>query len=1409
MLTTGESTIDGLFKSSQTIDSKHNIIAEWNHNSYVPVTHIGSYPIDIRADGNDPVYAESFNIDQVIGGWDNGGHFYTVNYYGKTNAVTGATYNIPSAGYVTYNSTGHTFEVGQLVQITGASIAGFNGTYQITGVGIDTFAVINYTTGSPTFTSGSAMVVTEPIEDDSRKKLTPIRDIILPERPDPGIVYPFITKSMQTRTLLEDSYDAKAYNILQASNRLYPVNESMGSKYWISSRYCKPNSVRNISWEYVGISDSNGTMKGNNVFTRYESDIRTNKIVVKTQTINGYARDFTIEVLLSGETSWTVAYQTTNSTAMKDGILRLTRKYVAGSWQWIVAAGVEEEGAITSLLKSNTSGYQSIKGIRFSVQELAGSDDLPKENGTLDVIELSPRMVIDLSGYTSSFNLDSSIGDNTLGLPVGSIVTGNGKIELFNEDNLISNKNVLSIVDGMLKPNVKITFLSEITHESTTKYIPLGVMYTDAWTENSDFIVSASLEDGSKFLRDKQSPDVLLGSVDGIKVSAIIKILLDNAGFTRYSFVKTAETEQYINEDTKVDFFWSKKEFTVMEILNNIAKSAQLSMFFDQYGYLVVMTKEAASQKNDQFDYMLVGDYKNINQITDPEYYTIYGEYISNISNFEDDIIPPITSGEVQYSTLGIPKTSLQILESAYKAGSDFDPRVNIAEESAKIIDSGYSEVSLNKNLVYAPQQIWSPTSQEKSQNDAILAAGVVIKDISLPRPIDVFPESVDGANKNDAIRAAYASLTESEKSGCQIVVAQNDLISYFSGKYNGYVYIDTELIKFNGIVYMVSRPGSSVEIKIYFSENELSSDVALYPSGSSFSPYALLVDIQLSSISDPNTFDETSEYSFSCVGDGRGFNNTKVSRHYCGSIEQNGWTSFSSKLFSAVSGQVQNYGQSLRIITDSKVPDLFDITKNISAYGGYAVLSGAPTNKESDSTNLSNEVQSSDINIKDVGQQFIFGFKKDAGFVPSRIGTRMNILQPKDSPQTISKIGGIAFNLSNDNAATTGYFLEVSTVSETAKPSDYKLDNVKLYKVYNSGGTIVPEVLKTAWYPGATIIAENERVIQNSEYLIDADEKTSGAVFSLEVAIADNRKDFTVYINGKQAITAHDPSPLTSTNNVAVFGRDDSNAVYDYFYAVATPNGVYPSVQETKSVDKEIYMNALSIGQNRGIFSPFIKNVISSSIPISYDDFGNTVREVKYIETRYNDPAFISKLLELSKVSPSYFIKDFRSTSWGASFWVYNASGKTVYLGSSGDNPFPISISGIILRKTGSGSISIGEYLESIDSDSLYNDKLEINRKLYGDQPLTISGEYINNYAEATRLAEWIAKHASTEKIEITASIFPNPLLQIGDKVKVFYKSRGYCNSAIGDKTYVLSQIGYNVDESGIEMNVRLREMV
>ncbi len=1369
MLTTGNSAIDNLFKSAKTISSSHKVIAEWNHNAYTEIDAVGSYSLDIRADGNDETYSKTFNSSQTSGGWDNGGHYYTLNTAGSSNFV----------------------------------------------------------------------------EDKNRKALTSIKEIVKPERPDPGIIHPVVIPSTSNRTLIDDSTDLRVYNILQSDNRIYPVSESQGSKYWTSVRKCKPNSTVSpaIDWETIGVSDSSGRMGGNNVFVHYKSDIRTNKIVVKTQTINGYARDFTVEVLPSGSTTWTSIYQTTNSTTMSDGILRLTRKYVDGSWQWVVAAGVEEEGALTSLLKSSSTGYQMIRGIRFSVQELADvATNNPKQNGTLDILEVSPRLVVDFTGYTTSLSVNSNLGDSVLGLPVGSIVSATGDVKLFNDDNLISNKNNLSILQNLLKPNVKFTILNVTQYNSDpvtgiidsgdsasvsdetidggdsdsvqietlnngyssdgliTKYIPIKVMYAESWDEATDWNVNVGLEDFTKFLRDTPAPDILMGALDGIRVSAIIKMLLDNAGFTRFSFNKTGETSKYNHEDTRLDFFYSYKEQSVAEVLDAIARSAQLSMYFDNYGILTAFTKEAVMQKTSSWDYTLVGDYKNITE-EDEEYSHINGNYSSNIESFEDTVLPPITAGEVAYSSLGIPKQSTYLLDT--NPSSLENPYAGVSTDTKKLIDAGYSEVSINRNLSYIPQQLWSPNAQESNDKNSILSAGVIVKDIESSRPKTILDsDTFTAENKNEAIRAAYTSMTSLEKTSSHIIIAENDLAVSFKNRFSGYVLVDSELIKYYGLIYNVTKPGYASERKIYFSEIEVNGDIASAPSGSSFVPYALLVYMDMEVLSYPTSFPAT-EYVFYCKEDGRGYENTSISKHYCGVLDNNGWSNFSSKLYASSTGQTANIGQSFKLMVDTGIPDLADINNKSYGYGGYAKLIG-PTSLKGSA--VSDDIKNSEINISDFGQQHITGFKKAIDHYPTRIGTRMAIVKNAEENESMSSIAGIGFFLSTTSAATTGYFVEVSTVGENYEPMNPTEDNLKFYRVDVSGGNVVPTLIGSAWFKDASPIASDTALRYASDYISKGDD-LARSVFSIEVSISDNQKDFTVYVNGMKAITAHDPSPLARTSNVGVFVRDDSNAVFDYFYSVSTPNGVYPTISNSAtSADLALYSNPLDVSRQRGIFSPFIKQIVGSETPIYYDDFGNTAREAKFIEVRYTEPAFASVLIELSKVSPDYFIKDFKSSPWGASFWIYNTARTVVSIGQGSD--FPISISGIVLKKISAGNVSIGDYLEYTDDDSV-NDVLEVNRRLYGENSINVSSEFLNNFEEAQNLASWIAKYASKEKVQINASIFPNPLLQIGDKVKVFYKSRGYCESAIGDKTYVLSELQYDVSDTGIQMNVSLREML
>lgn len=1415
MLTSGYSSIDDSFKKNNTISSTHKVIAEWNQNAYKKIDYIGTYPLYLNPGSTSPEQPEhtkTFISNQESGGWDNGGYFHTIS-----------------------------------------------------------------STGTDRY-----------IENNDRKKTMPLSSIVEPERPDPGIINGIIIKNLDptipgnTPSIISDAAESRVHNILQNKNRLYPANETQGFKYWTSVRYPKPNTLKGITSKIIGVSDNEYKIEGNNAFVYYgqNSTVLTNKIVVKTQTVNGFPEDFKVEIIRSSDTTntWTTIFtensssrtaraitKTANAVSgsyfitlnnhselyvgmnvsgdgiqndtkiiaisldgvvqvdkltssgivngtlsfvdypFSDGILRLTGSKTNENISWSISGGIESEANITNLtqdaLADGITELESIKAIRFSVQKLS------KKNGTLDLIEISPRLVVDMTGYVSSFDISSSIGDQVLGLPIGSMVSTSGSIQFFNYDKMITNKNSDSILYGLLKPNVKFTILSILKEDNITKYVPLKVVYSDTWDEASDSTVTTSLEDYLKFLRYKSAPDILTGALDGIKVSALIKILLDNAGFSRFSFEKTGEEEEYDSEDTRVDFFWSKKEFSVAEILDALASSTQLSIFVDQFGNIVAKTKEAVVQRTDTYDYWLVGDHKAVTE-SDAEYGFINNKYISNIEVFEDQISPPITAGEVSYSNLGISRESATLSEQAYRS----DPTAGLTASVQKILESGFSQISLNRNLSYKPQAVWKIGQSDNSIGEGILSSGILIRNIENLKPKSFFDAitntqkyPIKAKNKNDAIRKAFNLLSDTQKLSAEIVISESSLTVGFQDKFSGYVLADTELIKYNGIRYLVSKPGYYTDSKIYFSKQELDSDIAKSPSGSNFIPYSLIVDLDMQIAEYPVT--NSSTYKFYCKDDGRASDGTLIAQHSSGLDRAYRWSRFGIKLFGSTSEQESQLGQDLTIAIDTGIPDITDVTKNSFAYGGYAKLSGPPSNKI-ENQDLGTEINDSKVRIRYPGQQWITGYRRDLDFIPSKIGTRMNLFREFNSLESVSLIGGVGFYLSEINNGPDGYFLEVSSASEAYNSNGVADDNIKLYKVKTVDGRKIPTVIGTAYSPVTSVDGSAEAI----NYLNDMNklDTSTKSVFGLDISVsgpnqAGSTKTFIVKIDGVTAMTVTDTSSLEATNDVAMFVRDDSSIVVDHFYSVTQDASNYVPIRSNNA--ENVFYNDIINRNRRGSFSPFIASLYGRPEEIFYDDFGNTIREVRKVEARFQEPVFDSRLIELSEVSPDYYIRDYRSTSFGASFWIYNTTNGIIPIGDG--SLFPIFISGMVLKKLSSGSVDIEQYINARTKEDETNNTVQLNRRLYGNQSLEISGEYLNNRYEAERLAEWVAKYATTEKISINATIFPNPLLQLGDKIKVFYKDKGYRKAEIGDKVYTLSGITYSVTESGMTMDVELRECI
>jgi hypothetical protein len=86
------------------------------------------------------------------------------------------------------------------------------------------------------------------------------------------------------------------------------------------------------------------------------------------------------------------------------------------------------------------------------------------------------------------------------------------------------------------------------------------------------------------------------------------------------------------------------------------------------------------------------------------------------------------------------------------------------------------------------------------------------------------------------------------------------------------------------------------------------------------------------------------------------------------------------------------------------------------------------------------------------------------------------------------------------------------------------------------------------------------------------------------------------------------------------------------------------------------------------------------------------------------------------------------------------------------------------------------------------------------------LSGDFINNLDQAKSLATWITDNLSKERKTINLSIFPNPILELGDKVGLLYSDKLYNDST---KTYAISSISHTISNAGPTMNIEIRECV
>jgi hypothetical protein len=351
----------------------------------------------------------------------------------------------------------------------------------------------------------------------------------------------------------------------------------------------------------------------------YEKGLITNKIVIKFNTLmtiptfNLYINESLVTATITTSATPPTTSQATslsplnNSDGYNTGVLVL---YWTGTnwtntpWAASDMPKFETDGSLTKTTTVNKIRITQISQlVNPALSYLSRSDSASADLKRMQLIEVSPRLEVDLSDFVTGLELEKSLdGSNTV-LPISSMnsndvnitfsgipATKNGSIvPIFSNQ----SDNSLTVLSNMLRNNIKfyvnfhlrnsvVLGTSPTVHSNV--YIPAGVFYSDSWQENDIQDVTVQAYDVSKYLQSKPAPDY----VANLKtVFEVITDILDLAGFTDYDYDSLYRICNNKSQPLDIAYYYvNSRDKTIIDALNDIFVAYQIGAYIDEYGIM-------------------------------------------------------------------------------------------------------------------------------------------------------------------------------------------------------------------------------------------------------------------------------------------------------------------------------------------------------------------------------------------------------------------------------------------------------------------------------------------------------------------------------------------------------------------------------------------------------------------------------------------------------------------------------------------------------------------------------------------------------------------------------------------------------------------------------------------------------
>lgn len=343
------------------------------------------------------------------------------------------------------------------------------------------------------------------------------------------------------------------------------------------------------------------------------------------------------------------------------------------------------------------------------------------------------------------------------------------------------------------------------------------------------------------------------------------------------------------------------------------------------------------------------------------------------------------------------------------------------------------------------------------------------------------------------------------------------------------------------------------------------------------------------------------------------------------------------------------------------------------------------------------------------------------------------------ESLNDASQAGGLGFFVKNQGQ--TGYFVKIKT---TPGVRYLKQENeIEVIKVVNG------DLIALTNQEGQNV-SKLTGIYSNRAYKID-----------IKVKIETRKTTIKLYVNGYE-ITAIDNEAVGETragfknispsNTVAMYSIK-GEVLFDYLYG-------------TKITDDQYNDNKL-YGVYNGKYSQLQLNTLfgentfitqENSITGFTEEFGPIAREIRYFKFKFPEGAAMP-IAPTTGANDNVKILVSRLNNFGGEAYLLNNFGYTSALSS----------------ETGS-SFTVYGYSISKTSEIQYDN---FDKNLYTtEDPVAFQTNWLQNENDVVRLSEWLKAQWAKKQLIINMEVFGNPLIQVGDIIKIIYPYQGLTSS-------------------------------